>query len=308
MLDPGSTGPVIDQAAIGSLILQIERLRNSRTIVLAASNLDIDLLGPLYDSLREFRTQPGRSDRLDVVIYCRGGIVNAARRIALLLNEFTDHLAFIVPDRCESSGTITILSGREIIAGPCAIFSPVDPILQSASPESGSERNAISAQDVRLFGQMASHWFGLTDPDASAKALTMLCESIFPTTLTSFYRSTLEVEQICRQLLSLNPSGSDTFDVNAVVEKLLYGYHSHSYALGPDDLFSLGLPVRRDAVVEAAAWEMANLLRTWIGGAARQQEDAPRIDTIIASSQYVRWRRRDPGSPSPRWQVEQVNT
>src|SRR5258706_1453446 len=72
-------------------IKAIEARRNSRVLVLAASHLRLDLLPTLYDALCAL----GPSPRLDVVFQSPGGHVTAARRIGLLLDEFTDHLAFI---------------------------------------------------------------------------------------------------------------------------------------------------------------------------------------------------------------------
>ncbi|MGH2448211.1 MAG: SDH family Clp fold serine proteinase, partial [Chloroflexota bacterium] len=74
-----------------AFIEAIESHRSSTVLVLGASSLDIELLPMLYDSLREI----GRIGSLDVLLYCRGGLVSGARRIALLLHEHTDSLGFI---------------------------------------------------------------------------------------------------------------------------------------------------------------------------------------------------------------------
>ncbi len=163
-------------------IAELEALRGSTVLVFAASHLELDLLPELYDTLRGL----GRPERLDVVFYCKGGVVNAARRIALLLHEHTGHLAFIVPHRCESAGTITALAAREIVAGPVAVFSPVDPQLQAPPSAPGEGPSAISSEDVRLFGQMARDWFGLEEGEAKQQAMSVLFQNIFPTTLTAF--------------------------------------------------------------------------------------------------------------------------
>ncbi len=78
-------------------IIDIESLRDSKVLVLSASNLELEILPQLYDQLLTM----GKVKRLDVVLQSRGGIVNAARRIALLLRQFTEHLCFIVPYYCE---------------------------------------------------------------------------------------------------------------------------------------------------------------------------------------------------------------
>lgn len=279
----------------------IEARRASRVLVFAASHLEVDLLPELYDTLRSL----GRPARLDVVFYCKGGVVNAARRIAQLLHEHTDHLAFIVPHRCESAGTITALAAREIIAGPVAIFSPVDPLLQASSPASGESPLGISSEDVRLFGRMAKEWFGLEEGEAKRQAMSVMMENIFPTTLTSFYRSVLEARAICAELLALHMAQEAEAQRARIADQLLFGYHSHSYALTRDDLQALGLPIRRDAATEELAWEIARSLRSTLGGGVRRYVEDDWFDAALLTRDGARRRRRRPGGLEPTWEPDE---
>lgn len=279
----------------------IEKERGTRLLVLAVSNLDIDLLPPLYDALR----QMGRVGHLDVLFYCRGGAPNAARRIALLLREFAGRLSFIVPDRCESSGTIAVLAADEILAGPAAVFSPVDPLLQAEAMSAGDGPHSISAQDVLLFGQMSRDWFGLEEADANHAAMSVLCDSIFPTTITSFYRSTLEVKSICLELLSLHMR-EEAETRSAIVDRLLFGHHSHSFALSSDDLRALGLPVHRPGNIEDLAWKIGRHLRGTMGGGVRASEEEDWFDAIIASREDWKRRRRSIDRLEGRWEAAEI--
>ena len=288
---------------IRQAIEAIEARRDSRVLVFAASNLEIEFLPALYDALREI----GPTRRLDVLVHIRGGVVNAARRIALLLHQFTDRLAFIVPDRCESAGTIAALAAHEILAGPVAVFSPVDPLLQGPPSSSDERPLAISAEDVRLFGEMARKWFGLEESEARTKAMAVLCENIFPTTLTSFYRSTLEVEAVCGELLSLHmPAGESALKAR-IVEALLFGRHSHSFALTREDLRDLGLPLTADPATEDLSWEVAGVLRRSVGGGARATPDDDWIDAVLATREGMRRRRRSPGEMGPSWETGEIS-
>jgi hypothetical protein len=279
-------------------IEEIEARRGSTVLVFAASHLEVDLLPELYDVLRGL----GHPARLDVVFYCKGGVVNAARRIALLLHEFTDHLAFIVPHRCESAGTITALGAREIIAGPVAVFSPIDPLLQGAPSASGERPHAISSEDVRLFSQMARDWFGLEESEAKRQAMSVLCENIFPTTLTSFYRSILEAQAICAELLSLHLAHEPEALRAGIADKLLFGHHSHTYALTRDDMAALKLPIRRDEPTENLAWEIARILRGTLGGGVRRSVEDDWFDTILATRGGARRRRHSQDGLEPAWE------
>jgi len=283
-------------------IEEIERRRNSRVLVFAASQLETELLPALYDTLLEI----GRTERLDVLLQCRGGAVSAARAVALLLHQFTGRLSFIVPDRCTSSATIAALAAHEIVAGPAAQFSPVDPLLQAPLATDGAEPSAISAQDVRLFGEMSREWFGLAEGEARLKAFSVLCENVFPTTLTAFYRSTLEVEAVCLELLSLHMDETMEEQKKAIVASLMFGHHSHGFTLMRSDLSAIGLPLRSDPATEDAAWEVARALRASVGGGARPSARDDWTDALLASRSGSRWRRRSPDALGPAWESGDV--
>lgn len=271
------------------------------TLVFAASNIEIDLLHPLYDALRSI----DRTPRLDVVVYLRGGEVNAARRLALLLHEFADTLRFLVPHHCESSGTLMALAAHEIVAGPLAIFTPIDPHLNAAEGQNDGP-GALSSQDIRLFANMSRDWFGYGAEDAATKALPLLCDNIFPTTLTSFYRATLEMEAIGQELQARRSPNGDAESHAAIVRKLLYDYHSHQFALTGEDMRALGLPVVRDAALESIAWDIACDVRRLIGPESRESLQGDWRDALIATPESVRVRRRSRERPSGAWETPEA--
>lgn len=270
-------------------ILELEKTRNSRVLVLAASNLEIELLPELYRVLRSL----DKVKRLDVLIYSRGGVVNGVRRLAMILREYCEHLTFIVPHYCESSATLLCLAGDEIIASSTAIFSPIDPQLQSQGSDEHSTPVSISSQDVRLFRQVMSDWFELNDAEASVQAVQQIGQGIFPTTLTSFYRATKELEEIGMQLLTLSLPKQTTEFRASIVNNLIYGYHSHSYAICGEELLQLGLNVSRDDSVEELAWRIVERIHSILGPG--NGDTASWCDAIIAISdcQMSRWRNQN---------------
>jgi hypothetical protein len=268
----------------------LERMRGSTVLVLAASHLDLELLPALYEHCRAF----GRVKRLDVVLHGRGGIVNAARRIALLLRSHAEHLSFIVPFHCQSAATLLTFCADEIVAGELALFSPIDPQL------GGADGSSFSGLDIKLFGDMAAKWFGLDGEQARTESLALLCNSIFPPSLTAFYRTSLEIEQIAHELLATRRDAAGSDDAH-LVRQLMAGYHSHNYAVTGAELAALGLPVRHDAAVEEPAWEISTLLQAAIGGAQRASEEAPWHDALLATRAGVRLRRRHAALLAPEW-------
>lgn len=277
-------------------IQRIEALRESRLLVLAASHLEIELLPQLYEQCREI----GRVPRLDILLHGKGGEVHAARRIALLLRAFGAQVNFIVPYYCESAATLLALSGSEIIAGDLAIFTPIDPHLQGSADDSAPDV-AMSSQDVRLFGDMSEAWFGVAADEARQQSLGLLCNSVFPPTLTAFYRTTQELQQIGEELIAYQLPASSVDTRRQIVEQLAFGYHSHGYPLTGGDLARLGLNVHRHAEVEEAAWAISRHLQAQVGGGARASLDAPRVDALIATRHRICVRERHPEGFNPQW-------
>lgn len=279
-----------------SLIEQIESTRDSRVLVLAASHLEMELLPVLYDVLCEM----GQSNKLDVLLYIKGGEVNAARRVALLLREFGKQLTYIVPHHCQSSGTLLTFSGDEIIAGPMAMFSPIDPHLNADGAEQGGP-SAMSAEDIRVFADMACDWFNQEPDSAKEAALSILSNSIFPTTLTSFYRATQELQKIGVELLQYQFPNNSVEQQLEIVNKLLFEFYSHSYAITREELSALGLKVQKDEVIEALAWDISSHIRSTVGGNVRSSLEEPWNDVMLASRQHYLLRKKQQGQLSPEW-------
>jgi hypothetical protein len=230
--------------------------------------------------------------------------VNAARRIAILLRQFTEHLCFIVPYYCESSATILALAADEIIAGELAIFTPIDPHLHGGGEADGAEPSSLSCLDIKMFGNMSENWFGVNANDAREQSLSLLCNSIFPPTLTAFYRTTLELQQIGEELISYQLPECDLDVRKKIVKHLLFGYHSHNYAITRDEMIQIGLKVKSDLDVEPLAWQISQVLQRVVGGALRQAIEEPWYDMLIASSVQVAVREKRNDGFMPRWKSE----
>lgn len=286
--------PQLEPSSLASHITSLERLRNSRVLVLAASHLDMTMLPALYELIQEI----GPTPHLDVVLHGRGGIVNAARRIALLLRRTTTHLSFIVPFHCESAATLLTLCGNEIIAGELALFSPIDPQLN------GADGSAFSSLDIQQFGDMAQAWFGLDANEARQQSLALLCNSVFPPSLTAFHRTSLELAQIGEELLAYQLPAHDLQFRQQVIRQLMSGYHSHNYAITGDELTRLGLCVRRDANAEQAAWEISKFIQASVGGGVRASNEAPWIDALFATRSGALLRQKQADGLQPQWLTE----
>jgi hypothetical protein len=136
------------------------------------------------------------------------------------------------------------LGADEIVCGPIAELSPIDPITYAVINTTGEAPAAISSEDIRMFGEMATRWFGLASEEARVEALKALTQRIFPTTISSIYRSEKYVEFLAVDLLKYNRPKSSRKSLHLIARKLIRGFESHLHSITPQDAASLGLNTR----------------------------------------------------------------
>lgn len=266
------------------------------TLLLAASHIDHDLLPPLDDALARI----GPASRLDVVVHLRGGEVEAARRLATRLQAAAPRLRFIVPHACASSGTLMALAADEILAGPLAMFSPIDPHL-AGDGDRPDLPAVVSAEDLRRLPEAIEAWCGLAPDVAAARAQALLAARFSAEALATFERSVRAIEAAADALLARHVPAADAR--GAIVRALLQGYGSHDYAITGDELRALGLPVARDPAIDALAWDVACAVRRTIGPESRTSFDDDWHDAAVADTRAVALRRRTRGRRAGTWHV-----
>jgi len=265
------------------------------TLVLAASNIDAGLSPALDEALARIGTVP----RLDIVVWLRGGEVDAAHRLALRLHAATDRLRFLAPHFCASSGTLMALAAHEIVAGSLAMFSPIDPHLTGSGGAGMPEM--LSSEDLRRLPEALQAMFGLARETASAQALALLGRRLSPATLATFHRTTRAMEAKADALLALHMPAPERRI--AIVRALLGDYGSHDYAISGDELRALGLPVVRDARIEPLAWDVACAIRGTIGPESRTSLADDWHDAAIGDAASLALRRRTRGRRAGAWHM-----
>lgn len=195
------------------------------------------------------------SDNIDILLYTTGGFISPARRLALLLRDYAKHIRMIIPYKARSVGTLLALSASQLLLLPLAELSPLDP--QNSKSNISIDNNLpsmISSEDVRHYKSMAKSWFDIED---STNIFLSLAQKFFPTSLTQFYRSTQLIEEISFELIRYQLPDVPEQSLNPIINKLLYGYHSHDYIITRQDACDLGLnTVFATQEEEDLLWEM----------------------------------------------------
>jgi hypothetical protein len=232
------------------LIKKIEEARNSRVVTYVTGDrvnapqaiIADDALLPLFRQLSSI----GHTDRLDLFIYTRGGVMMSSFRIAKLLREFGTHLGVIVPYRAHSGGTQICAGANEIIMTKMAELGSVDPATANEfNPfdQITKRRINISVEDVSNFLKLAEETAGLVSEDSKLAVFNKLAEQTHPLALGNVNRVSGVVRILVRELLTLHmDSVRDASKIVRITKKLTQ-FYTHDYLITRDEAKRIGLNV-----------------------------------------------------------------
>lgn len=278
--------------AISQSLRALETLRGNPALLYCCGGqagvpktIEEDDVAPLYECLRRI----GATEHLDLVLYTSGGYATVARRIALLLREHAERVTILVPYKARSAGTLLCLSADELVLGPLAELGPLDPQIAMSGDGPAGSPPSISSEDVRAFRAMAESWFGLESEAHRMQIFALLSQRMFPTTLSSFFRSDQQVRQFGEELLRYQLPDADERVVRRLVDHLVSGFHAHDHIITRAEARRLGLRVAAPNVeVEARLWEVWQSYLGYIRGAAGHTPGQQiSVNGMIASADLV---------------------
>ncbi len=145
------------------LIAKIEKMRNSRVILLIHRQETMSLLGfpvfryiDIHDSEEVIRVihMTEEDVPVDLILHTPGGLVLASLQIARAIKKHRGKVTVFVPFYAMSGGTLIALAADEIVMGPHAVLGPVDPQLNGMPAASivkaRKEKNVDSLEDRTL--------------------------------------------------------------------------------------------------------------------------------------------------------------
>ncbi len=222
-------------------------------------NFEQDPFLLIVDHLRAI----GHVPRLDLFLYTRGGETDAVWPLVCLLREYTDHLTVLVPHRAHSAGTLLCLGADELVLGPLAELSPIDPTtgnqFNPADPSNAASRYGISVEDVTSYMRLAEKNVAtdrVTDEQLMAdKAIALessvrlemfleLTKVVHPLALGNVERVYLQIRRLASILLGLHLSEREDKDrIQGIVRQLTEEFYSHQHVIP-----------RREAIPLLGAW------------------------------------------------------
>ena len=210
-----------------------ERKRGTRLITMIHRQETMSFLGfpiaryiDIEDSeqiLRAIRLTPPELG-IDLLLHTPGGLVLAAEQIAFALKRHKGKVTVFVPHYAMSGGALIALSGDEIVMDPNAVLGPVDPQL-------GTPQASYAAASIMK---------ALSQPNPNRDDQTLILGDLAEKALR-------QVKATLKKLLLEHHSEADA---ERIATRLATGEVTHDFALGVEELGSLGIEVHEDMPLE----------------------------------------------------------
>jgi hypothetical protein len=233
------------------LIRKIEEKRGSGVITYILSDrmnippamIADDAIEPMYNQLEIL----GFRDKIDLVLYTRGGFVISSFRIAKLIRNYCRIFTVLVPFRAHSGGTQICLAADKIIMSSLSELSPVDP--STANPFNPTDKFGrpipISVEDVIAYFNLAEKIGGLVSESSKVEVFRILTNQAPALALGNVGRVYNEIRHLVTQLLSLHMDEvKDKSKIEKIMKALTEEY-THEYYITVDEAERIGLPVER---------------------------------------------------------------
>jgi hypothetical protein len=239
------------------LIQALENVRGSRLVCYFTGdrkNQEAQIGDDVIPCFSEHLTLIGKVPRLDLLLYSRGGNTLTGFALANALREFADAVKVLVPFRAHSCATLISLAADNIVAGPFAQLSPIDPSITTPhgpTIDQGGEMKflPVSVEDVANYFELARREAGLKEEQHLSAVLGHLCQRVSPLALGAVYRAREQIGMLAEKLLGLHLTDKER--IERIVKKLTRELLSHDYLIGRREAKDIGLPVV-DATSEEA--------------------------------------------------------
>jgi hypothetical protein len=224
----------------------------------------------LFDVDRATAGKGGPS--VDLIIDSGGGAPDWAFQIMQLLRQRFDEIQACVPYWAKSAATLLCLGADRIVVGDMAQLGPLDTQV-TETLDTGDKRSESALEEIKsleqlrdfaadTFDTMVNRIRSKSDMELDeamkqanafvAGTIGLLIEKLDPSKLGEHSRALLISTEYGDRLLKLVTDWDDDRR-RTLLHRLVYEYPSHGFAIGYDELASMGLPVERFGLEEADA-------------------------------------------------------
>lgn len=246
------------------LIRQIESARESRVLCYLTGGSQPFPTQIAEDAVKLFHGHLsgfGKVRQIDLLLCSRGGDMLTPLRLVPLIREFCERFCVLVPYRAHSAATSIALGADEIVMGPLAELTPIDPTtghpFNPPDPANPNQRLPIGVEDITSFLGLARDRAGV-EPNQMVEVFRILSEKVNPLALGNAYRTYRMARQAASKLLMTHMSNeNDGEAIEGIVKKLTEELCIHGYPIFRAEARSMGLKVPEpNPALELLMWKL----------------------------------------------------
>lgn len=228
---------------IKELIKKIEEKNNSNVICYLTNDntcFNGQIAADTYPMLFEILEDIGKTSRIDLFLFSRGGDVIAPWKFVNLMREYTDEFNVLIPYHANSAATLICLGANKLYMTKLADIGPIDPTLTTpfnplidcAKTNVVGNTLGVSVEDVISYHELAKNILNLKSENSVLKTFEMLSENVNPIALGSIYRSYNQIRSLAHKLLELHlDAEKDVIMINRIIENLTEKLYNHRHMI-----------------------------------------------------------------------------
>jgi hypothetical protein len=214
-----------------------------------------DALPQIYDKLQAM----GKRERIDLLLYARGGVTEVAWRLLNLVRDYCDHLGVIIGMRAQGAAALLALGADEILMGPLSELGSVEAVRKHPlmpRDDTGQPIPTTLSEIDSLSDYLWDYWLGrkAQQPGETGKLgpdpwsltndpLAAIFQYINPLVIANFKQADKLSRHVTRRALYMHMGSDDDETVERLVDLFNGGFHSPIYTAGRSELHDAGLPV-----------------------------------------------------------------
>lgn len=202
----------------------------------------------VLDYFVEHLDKIGKTKKISLFLYSRGGNTLAAWSLVNLIRQFCDEFEVVVPSKAHSAATLMCLGANNIIMTKQATLGPIDPSVNTPlNPHiPGAPENItlpVNVEAIRGFVEMLKSDFDIKSNDM-AQITKELMSFVHPLVLGEVYRARSQIKMLSRKLLSKQITNEK--QIERITSFLCSESGSHDYTINRTEARNeLGLPISK---------------------------------------------------------------
>jgi hypothetical protein len=218
------------------LYSEIENFTNSKVICYVTGdrqNMEIQIGADSLEHFVEHLDKIGKTKKISLILYSRGGSTLAGWSIVNLIKQFCDEVQVVIPSKALSTATLIALGAKSILMTKQATLGPIDPSVNGPlNPQAPGPnplaRIPVSVESINGYFEFAKS-LGVKKPAEISKIVLGLAGKIHPIVLGNVFRAKSQIRMLGRRLLSVNIS--DQKKVEKILDFLCSESGSHDYTI-----------------------------------------------------------------------------